>query len=156
MLFQTEEYFPETEIAVYVLYNPELLSAEELKQVFEILGVSGFGAKKSWGKGKFSFRVEEFDLNEGNSEFFISLSTGLPKSDEIKDFYAEFFTKFPKHGRELGRKEIFKNPIILSKPGAVYYPVEKKEVYGSFVNLSVEKEHLHSTFIIPFFPGEKK
>jgi CRISPR-associated protein Csm4 len=159
VLFQTEEYFPETEIAVYTLYNPEVISREELEETFRILGVSGFGAKKSWGKGKFSFRIESFDLKEGNSEFFISLSTGLPKPEEIKDFYAEFFTKFPKHGREFGRKEIFKNPIILSRPGAVYYQVEKQEVYGFFTNLSPvspEKEHIHSTFVIPFFPGAKK
>jgi len=154
MLFQSEEIFPEKDIAVYVLYRPEVISKEEIEETFKFIGVSGFGAKKSWGKGKFSFKTEEFDLKEGNSNFFVSLSTGLPKEDEIEKFYAEFFTKFPKHGREFGRKEVFKNPLILSRPGAVYYPLEKKEVYGSFVQLSVDSEHYHSTFIVPLFIGE--
>jgi CRISPR-associated protein Csm4 len=151
MLFQSTEFFAEREIAIYVFYNPEVTNKEEIFEVFQVLGTVGFGAKKSWGKGKFIVRIVDYDLPDGNSDFFISLSTGLPAKEEVKSFYAEFFTKYPKHGREIARPEIFKNPLILSKPGAVFYPEEKKELYGSLVSLSVEENHLHSTLVIPLF-----
>jgi len=156
MLFQSTEFFTEKKIAVYVFYNPEVIDREEISEVFRILGAIGFGAKKSWGKGKFKVvETTDYDLRDGNSDFFISLSTGLPTKEEVKSFYAEFFTKYPKHGREIARPEIFKNPLILSKPGAVFYPEEKKELYGSLVSLSVEENHLHSTLVIPLFVEKK-
>ena len=155
MLFQSTEFFTEREISIYVFYNPEIITKDEIYETFKILGATGFGAKKSWGKGKFTVRIADYDLPDGNSDFFISLSTGLPKKEEVKSFYAEFFTKYPKHGREIARPEIFKNPLVLSKPGAVFYPVEKKEIYGSLVPLSVEENHLHSTLVIPIFVEKK-
>ena len=155
MLFQSTEFFAEREISIYVFYNPEVITKDEIHEIFKILGAIGFGAKKSWGKGKFTVRIADYDLPNGNSDFFISLSTGLPKKEEVKSFYAEFFTKYPKHGREIARPEIFKNPLILSKPGAVFYPEEKKELYGSLVSLSVEENHFHSTLVIPLFVEKK-
>ena len=156
MLFQSTEFFTEREMAIYVFYNPEVIDREEISEVFRILGAIGFGAKKSWGKGKFKVvGTTDYDLPDGNSDFFISLSTGLPAKEEVKSFYAEFFTKYPKHGREIARPEIFKNPLILSKPGAVFYPEEKKELYGSLVSLSAEENHFHSTLVIPLFVEKK-
>ncbi len=154
-LFQERSYYTEYPISVYFLYDPERLERKEIEETFEFMGVSGFGAKKSVGKGKFSFKLEEWDLMEtaaGKGKLaFISLSTGYPKAEEIKDLYAEFFTKFPKHGREFGEAAIFKNPVVVAKQGSVFIPEEKKEFYGEFKKLSKNPEHLHSLHIIPYF-----
>ncbi len=154
-LFQERSYYTEYPIAVYLLYDPERLDRKEVEETFEFMGVSGFGAKKSVGKGKFSCKIKEWDLKEiitGKGKLaFVSLSTGYPKAEEIKDLYAEFFTKFPKHGREFGEAAIFKNPVVVAKQGSVFIPKEKKEFYGKFERLSKNPEHLHSLHIIPYF-----
>jgi len=154
-LFQERSYYTEYPIVVYLLYDPERIERKEIEETFEFMGVSGFGAKKSVGKGKFSCKFKEWDLKEtttGKGKLaFVSLSTGYPKAEEIKDLYAEFFTKFPKHGREFGEAAIFKNPVVVAKQGSVFVPKERKEFYGKFERLSKNPEHLHSLHIIPYF-----
>jgi len=154
-LFQERSYYTEYPISVYLLYDSSKLTCKEIKETFEFMGISGFGAKKGVGKGKFEFEFEKWDLEEttaGRGKLaFISLSTGHPRAEEVEDFYAEFFTKFPKHGREFGQAAVFKNPVVVAKQGSVFIPKEKKEFYGKFENLSKDPEHLHSLHIIPLF-----
>ena len=157
-LFQVEEFFPEVKFfKLYGLFDPEAVSGDEVKATLNFLGLNGFGAKKSSGMGK--FEVVEFkegwELPERGDKWFISLSTGLPEEGEIEGFYAEFFTKFPRHGREVARPEIFKEPLVLSRPGSTFRVREKKELYGSLVEISAPalKGHKHSRLIVPLFVG---
>ncbi len=154
-LFQERSYYTEYPISIYLLYDPERVERKEIEETFKFMGISGFGAKKSVGKGKFKCEFKEWDLKEtisGKGKLaFVSLSTGYPKDEEIKDLYAEFLTKFPKHGREFGEAAIFKNPVVVTKQGSVFVPKEKKEYYGTFEKLSKNPEHLHSLHIIPYF-----
>jgi CRISPR-associated protein Csm4 len=157
-LFQEEESFPKEEFFnLYGLFEPALISRSEVKAALEFLGLSGFGAKKSSGKGKFEIVefTEGWNLPERGDSWFISLSTGLPEKEEIEDFYADFFTKFPKHGREVARPEVFKEPLILSRPGSIFRAREKKEVYGSLVGISAPalKSYKHSRVVVPLFVG---
>ena len=155
-LFQVEELFPKAEFfTLYGLCEPELFG--EVKTTLEFLGLSGFGAKKSSGMGKFEvveFR-EGWELPERGERWFISLSTGLPEGEEIKELYADFFTKFPKHGREVARPEVFKEPIILARPGSTFKARAKKPLYGSLVEISAPalKGHKHSRVVVPLFVG---
>ena len=154
-LFQERSYYTKYPISVYLLYDPERVERKEIEETFKFMGISGFGAKKSVGKGKFKCEFKEWDLKEtisGKGKLaFVSLSTGYPKAEEIEDLYAEFFTKFPKHGREFGEAAIFKNPVVVARQGSVFIPKEKKEYYGTFETLSKNPEHLHSLHIIPYF-----
>ncbi len=157
-LFQVEELFPKVKFfTLYGLFEPELISADEVKATLEFLGLSGFGAKKSSGAGKFEIVEfkEEWELPERGENWFVSLSTGLPEGGEVEEFYADFFTKFPKHGREVARPEIFKEPLILSRSGSTFKAREKKEFYGSLVEISAPalKGHKHSRVVVPLFVG---
>ncbi|TCK06221.1 type III-A CRISPR-associated RAMP protein Csm4 [Phorcysia thermohydrogeniphila] len=161
-LYHLEETFTEKG-ELYVLYKEELLSKDDIKEIFQILGLVGVGAKKSAGKGKFSVEVSEgWDLPEVKEKnWFISLSTGLPRGDEVEEYYAEFFTKYPKHGREVAIPRVFKNPVILAKPGSVFKISEERkqnpeEPYGelkSGVSPLSDKGHRHSFLIVPLFVG---
>ncbi len=152
-LFQERSFYYCLPVSLYVLFDESRVSLDEIGEVFTFLGISGYGSKKSVGKGKFKCELEEWDIKDVNAQraAFVSLSTGLPKEEEISGFYAEFFTKFPKHGREFGHRAVFKNPVVLSKSGSVFIPEERKEFYGKFERLSLENEHVHSLYIIPFF-----
>jgi len=148
---------------LYVLYKVEFLSEDKIKEIFRVLGLIGIGAKKSAGKGKFSVEAcKEWDLPEiKEKNWFMSLSTGLPREDEVGEFYAEFFTKYPKHGREIAIPRVFKNPVILAKPGSVFKISEKRkrnpeEPYGelkSGVSPLSDKGHKHSFLVVPLFVG---
>jgi len=155
-LFQTEEVFLERGVELYVLYREDRgLSEEVIEMVFNVMGTLGIGAKKSVGKGKFSVKdiVEDNLLDLEGTRVFVCLSTGIPLEEEIEDYYAEFFTKFPKHGREFEDKAIFKSPVIFTRPGSVFFSKKKKPFYGKVLHLSVSKKHIHSGMIIPYFVG---
>ena len=152
-LFQDRSLYYCLPVSLYVLFDESRISLDEVGEVLTFLGISGYGSRKGVGNGKFKCDLEDWDIKDINAKrvAFISLSTGLPEKEEISGFYAEFFTKFPKHGREFGHRAIFKNPVVLSKSGSVFIPEEKKEFYGKFENLSLENEHVHSLHVIPFF-----
>jgi len=157
-LFQVEELFPKANLFnLYGLFDPELIKKEEVKATLELLGMGGFGAKKSSGAGKFEVveLKEGWELPERGDKWFVSLSTGLPEEEEVEKLYADFFTKFPKHGREVARPEIFKEPIVLSRPGSTFKAKEKKAFYGSLVGISAPplQGHKHSRLVVPLFVG---
>jgi CRISPR-associated protein Csm4 len=161
-LFHLRETFTEDgfRFKIYGLYRPGATSLKEVVETFTFMGLDGFGAKKSAGKGKFAVVEEEegwgpLESIERGGKWFISLSTGLPDKDEIEDGYGEFFTKFPKHGREVARAEVFKNPLILSRPGSLFKAKEKKPLYGSTVTISAPslRGHRHSRLVVPLFVG---
>jgi len=148
-----ENFLREGEI--YVVYNRELLTREDIEEVFKILGLTGIGAKKSSGKGKFKVKVFDWDVPEPKKkEWFISLSTGLPEAEEVREYYADFFTKFPRHGREVASPKIFKKPVILSTPGSVFRAKEPLQLYGKLKEgVSPFKGHKHSFLVVPLFVG---
>ncbi len=165
LLFENQEFFTgyidkvkgeRFRVEIYARFNPDKISFDQIGEVFEAIGVVGFGAKRTWGKGKFkvvSIKKEEFKEPE-NSKTFISLSTGLPKEEEIEDFYAEFFTKYPKHPNDINSKSVFKAPIVLTKAGSVFKASERKKVYGMSFNISKKPEFsnfIHSAKILPLF-----
>ncbi len=153
-LYHLRENFIE-EGEIYVVYNKELLTKEDVEEVFKILGLTGVGAKKSSGKGKFKVKVLDWDLPKANEKkWFISLSTGLPKAEEVEEYYADFFTKFPKHGREVASPKVFKKPVILSRPGSVFRAKESLELYGELKEgISSFTGHKHSFLVVPLFVG---
>ena len=152
-LYHLKENFVE-EGEIYAVYNEELLSEEDIVEVFNVLGLTGIGAKKSSGKGKFKVKLLDWDLPEEGKEWFISLSTGLPKACEVDEYYADFFTKFPKHGREVASPKIFKKPVILSRPGSVFRARKRLELYGELKEgVSYFTGHKHSFLVVPLFVG---
>ncbi|MEO2083580.1 MAG: RAMP superfamily CRISPR-associated protein [Desulfurobacteriaceae bacterium] len=164
MLFELPEYFIKHRdekgnepfrIDIFLKYDDERVSLDRIKEVFKAMGILGFGAKAGWGKGKFELSsVEEFDLKGSESSLtFVSLSTGLPKKEEIKDFYAEFFTKYPKHPNDIGDPAVFKAPVVLTRSGSVFKAVDRQEVYGVTFKLSKPDlgNFIHSAKILPFF-----
>ncbi|WP_297444472.1 type III-A CRISPR-associated RAMP protein Csm4 [Desulfurobacterium sp.] len=144
-----------SKIEIYCKFNSKRITLEEVEQTFHFMGLNGFGGEKTTGKGKFEIvSIDESDLPEtANPNGFISLSTGMVKEGEIEDYYARFFTKFPKHGPEVCPEgiNIFKNPVILTKEGSVFKCKERKEVYGRIYKISQNDSYIHCAKILPLF-----
>ncbi|OMH40391.1 type III-A CRISPR-associated RAMP protein Csm4 [Desulfurobacterium indicum] len=156
-LFDKEYLFfnKDSNIEIYCKFNPKRITSKEIEQTFHFMGLNGLGGEKTTGKGKFEIiSIKESDLPETtNPNSFISLSIGMAKEDEIEDYYARFFTKFPKHGPEVCPEgiNIFKNPVILTKEGSVFKYKAKKDIYGTIYKISQDESFIHCAKIFPLF-----
>ncbi len=164
-LYSTEETFFEEGLCfdVYLKYQSHLIKKEEIYEVLTNMGKAGYGKDASTGKGRFEIKECETSPEilrpRPDCKSFMSLSHGLPDSS-IKRGYFKTITKFPKHGGYLAiAANPFKNPIILTIPGSVFFVNEIKEVYGQLLSLSPNRgNHLHSGLMLPLFihlEGEK-
>ncbi|ADU96836.1 protein of unknown function DUF324 [Thermovibrio ammonificans HB-1] len=155
-LFNQNELFLNEKVRLIVAVHSSL--KEEIKEIVRLMGEIGIGQKKSLGYGSFKVVSVEYwknELSENAENWFISLSTGLPRKEEIEDGFADFGVKYPKHGPEIsayGYTVVFKKPVIFSRAGSVFKGKVKKPVYGSLLEgKSVIPEHKHPSFIVPLF-----
>jgi CRISPR-associated protein Csm4 len=131
---------------IYAKYDKSKINLEKIKNVFEFIGIRGYGKDKNVGKGK--FEVDRIDTNFNGKEYFdenIAKEKGrifyLNLSNMFKDsaleiYYGKKFTKFPKAGGNLAYYHPFKNPIILFQAGSTFRIKEGniknlKSFYGS-------------------------
>ncbi len=152
-LYSTTETFWGSEVDIYVKYREDLISKNVIVDVFESIGLFGFGRDKSTGKGRFKVIdvVDEPDvLKSKDAGTFVSLSSGIP-DDSCDVLYGKVFTKFGKHGGYLVFGNPFKNPAVLYKSGSVFKTKEKKEIYGKALGLSKYEGHYQNTYMIPLF-----
>jgi CRISPR-associated protein Csm4 len=167
-LFAVEEtfYSKDIKLNIFVKYS-DLITKDEIKEVFKLIAVNGFGKDKSTGKGKFHFSIiEEFEEKELlnppdniDKYWIMSLSNAfindINNNELIKYKFIQSYVKFPKMGGIAANSDVpFKNPIVLITPGSTFKPVIKKEYYGNAVkNVFASKynEYWHSGYIVPFF-----
>jgi CRISPR-associated protein Csm4 len=125
-----------SDITIYV----KAASQEWMNRVanlFRELSKSGFGRKKSIGKGQFSVaEVSEFDfppLKKANG--FVTLSNFCPSEGDPTEGLYKTFVKYGKLGEEFtfcGNP--FKRPLLMIKAGSVFRTDgEPKEFYGKIV-----------------------
>lgn len=157
-LFASRENFSNHPVDIYAVYNPNLLEQKQIKAVFDVMGICGYGKDASTGRGRFEAEIKTEDINnlkDVTPNAFISLSSCVP-SDESLLLYGKTFTKFGKHGGSLaGAGKHFKNPVILFKAGSTFKTDEIKPVYGKLLsNLTtkeVGKKHVHNACTVPLF-----
>lgn len=111
---------------------------EKVIDLFNELSKSGYGAKKSIGKGQFTLNsVEEFDRFEDlkDATGFVTLSNFCPKKEDPTGGLYKTFVKYGKLGEEFtfcGNP--FKRPLVMIKTGAVFRTQgTPKEFYGRIV-----------------------
>jgi len=134
---------------IYVKYNNNIISKEDIIKTFDFLSKFGLGKDRSIGKGKFKFEIyetfeeKEFFYPKENRLFFLNLSSMLyEKNDnDIILLYGKTFTKFPKMGGYYAFSLPFKNPIILYEKGSVFKVINKnKDFFGKATNEVFSKE----------------
>lgn len=116
-----------------MIFDPPILSIyikvaegweKKVLALFERLSASGYGKKKSSGKGRFAVKdFKEFSgfLEPKEPNGFISLSNFVPSSDDPTEGFYETFIKYGKLGEELAfSANPFKKPILFIKEGAVF------------------------------------
>jgi len=169
-LYNSEETYFEKDmfIAIYIKYNEEIISKDEILDLIKLIGGLGFGKDASTGKGKFVIDEKDSSIIENPEELslfdeanaFMTLSHGIPGSyngkPDCEINYGKILTKFPKHGGFLSNGDYFKNPFIVYKPGSTFLfndESDKREIYGTVLNNISRhgKSHIQGTYLIPFF-----
>lgn len=151
-LFELEEYALETKgainetISIYIKIREGW--QDKVFSLFKDLSLSGYGKKKSVGKGSFKIIGDLEDISGKFSALekangFISLSNFVPaKNDPTEGFY-KTFVKYGKLGGEFtfcGKP--FKKPLMMIKAGAVFMTDgPPKDFYGRMIEgISDEKK----------------
>jgi CRISPR-associated protein Csm4 len=121
--------------------------------LFKELSKSGYGRKKSIGKGQFYIKdvkeFEDFDRFEG-SDGFVTFSNFCPAENDPTDGLYKTFVKYGKLGEEFtfcGNP--FKKPLVMVKTGSVFKADgPPKEFYGRIVEdiSPVKPEVVHYGF----------
>ncbi|MDD5456747.1 MAG: hypothetical protein PHV30_06920 [Candidatus Margulisbacteria bacterium] len=135
----------------------------QLKQPLGNFLKHGYGKKKGVGKGQFEITLlplqEDLIPEVKDANAFMSLSTYVPDADDPIDGYWQTFTKYGKLG-EAGvanlpsndpsaERNLFKSPITMLTPGAVFKLNEKMKDYYGVADLNTdqrvrnEREYTH-------------
>lgn len=134
--YSLEEYFV-PHISIYLKVVSEEWK-DRVINLFNVLSKSGFGSKKSIGKGQFDVEdVKEFNFEKiENANGFVALSNFCPKREDPIEGMYKTFVKYGKLGEEFtfcGNP--FKRPLVMIKTGAVFKTDgNHKEFYGGMVN----------------------
>lgn len=162
-LYSLKEYFVKKAFILIKVVDENTL--KEVKELFEFLSNSGYGRKKSIGKGQFSVEqpVPFNELEEiPDANGFVSLSNFSPaEKDPVEGIY-KIFVKYGKLGEKFTFSgNPFKRPLLMIKTGSTFKTDgSPEEFYGRMIeNISdIKPQVLQYAFAFPIpvkFPEEK-
>jgi len=123
-------FAPQLRFELYIAHDRSRLTADEIHQLLEDVGQSGYGRDTSIGLGKFnvaSIEARPWPAQEG-ANACLTLAPCAPQGlafDPEKSWYQPF-VRFGRHGDlavHTGRP--FKNPVLMADTGALLTPVGK-------------------------------
>ncbi|MGQ9569282.1 MAG: type III-A CRISPR-associated RAMP protein Csm4 [Thermodesulfovibrionales bacterium] len=139
---EQQVFYPETELALFVGIDEEILKIEQIRKGLERIGASGFGKDASIGLGRFELgEDDEIDLSQMGSDLpnaCYTLSPCVPEKGIFSVMYFTPFTRFGKHGDVLAKSSNpFKNPVIMADEGAILRPKEKDVFNKPYIGRAV-------------------
>jgi CRISPR-associated protein Csm4 len=125
-------------ISVYVRCEENYLA--ELTGYLKQVGMTGYGKKKSIGKGVFEISDEPDeidDLNNEPGEPFVTLSPFIPEQDQInvKESFYKLRLKQGKLGEQFANsgRPFAKNPLVMFEPGSIFIPINGATQFGQLI-----------------------
>ena len=107
-------------VDVFVLLD-RLIKIETVKEMLDNIGLTGFGADASIGKGKFEVKYYQavlFPLAQ-NSAFSLSPAVPILANNKLTNAYYDVFTRFGRHGNLMAHsQQVFKKPVVMMDSGA--------------------------------------
>ena len=121
-LYAEDVVFFERDAKIDVYLATDLFTQAEVQELFEYIGMSGYGKNASTGKGKLgNIAVEETNLPEfPEADAFILLSDCVPDSQFPKNGWYDLITKQPKIGPALQESNPFKKRMIMLRQGSTF------------------------------------
>lgn len=120
---------------VYCLLDESSLKADELRQVLDNIGKTGYGRDASAGLGKFSlkgFAASDLFASRAGGNAAFTLAASCPQGlgyDAAKSYY-HTQTRFGRHGNlQATSGRPFKQPVLMAQTGAVFSGVPVGKPY---------------------------
>jgi CRISPR-associated protein Csm4 len=142
--FDVEQYvfYPETELALIVGVDEEVVNINQILEGLERIGKLGFGKDASTGLGRFELgEVNEIDLAKIGSKSpnaCYTLAPCVPEKDTFVEVYFTPFTRFGKHGDVLAKSSNpFKNPVIMADEGGIFIPRSRETFKKPYIGSAV-------------------
>jgi CRISPR-associated protein Csm4 len=136
---------------IYCLMDEDLISLEELMEIFTFLSGFGYGKDATVGKGRFTFdELKEINTGE-NSKTVMTLSPFSPLNLECEDIYYEPFVRFGKKGALRANQNPFKKPLLLADTAAVIRfaePLDRLFVGQAIKNHTTHEDIVHQGYAI--------
>ena len=135
-LYEVEEIWFKDKDNVFEIYVISYLDKKEIFKYFNYGFSIGFGKDASTGKGIINvIDVKEINFPQSGKRA-MALANFVPsEQDNIRDLYAEVFTKYGKLGGEFAiNSNPFKKPIVMFKTGATFSLEEKKFFVGTLLS----------------------
>ena len=127
-------FAPGLTLDLHIAFDSTRLSAMELREWFESIGVTGFGRDASIGLGKFA--VEESAAAgltaQANANAYLTLAPCAPQGCGFDAGASRYqpFTRFGRHGDQAVQSgQPFKTPVLLIAAGAVLKPARYVETH---------------------------
>lgn len=135
-------FYPETELALFVGIDEEILNIEQIRTGLERIGASGFGKDASIGLGRFELgedtEISLSDMGSNSPNACYTLSPCVPEKGIFSEMYFTPFTRFGRHGDVLAKSSNpFKNPIIMADEGAILKSKEKDVFNKPYIGMAV-------------------
>ncbi|MBF0177533.1 MAG: CRISPR-associated protein Csm7 [Magnetococcales bacterium] len=134
-----QTWFPPTaRLELWLLFDPKRLPREDLAKALFAVGQTGFGKDANVGLGK--FLVEDVGVaslpTQKESNAWLTLGFCAPQGGGFnpeRSFY-QVFTRFGRHGDVAALTgQVYKNPILLARAGAVLVPADPFDPGRRFV-----------------------
>ncbi len=150
--FSLEEITFTYQPVIYVMYDEEFFSEEEIENRLNHIGKNGFGKKGSIGKGHFRAEIDsEFKgFNKVDTKYYLTLSpTILNKQPHIQKAYYNTFNRF---GKSHSSATPFKKPLLMADSGAVVKMEEKRSYIGRGIENGISSQSLVQGYsiLVPF------
>ncbi len=107
---------------LYVMMEDDFI--KEMDSLLNDVGLMGFGADASVGKGQLKFKRDQEDVSAlldcPHANFWLNLSTFSSSNSEDLNGYYALKTKFGKVWSGFGENNPYKNPILTFEAGSVF------------------------------------
>lgn len=117
----SEQWFhPDLTWDIYIQFDEELLTREELIDCLKDIGLTGYGADASSGLGKFEI-ISDVTLETPKSKYCMTLASSVPNKNIVsKTSFWKTKTHFGRHGSMLAMGKPFKKPVLLATGSSVF------------------------------------
>lgn len=141
-------WYPETRLAVFAGIRDDI-AVTGIKEALKRIGITGYGADASTGKGRFEITgqsaVDLAGLGSGQPDALCVISSVVPEAETYSAVYFEPFVRFGKHGNILATSATpFKQPVLKAATGAVLIPLHDKWPQKPYIGKAVKGLSRHS------------
>ncbi|MBQ4084425.1 MAG: hypothetical protein IJC30_02055, partial [Alphaproteobacteria bacterium] len=141
--YTLKNIYYEQNSSVYIVYDEERITAEEITFLLKELGMFGIGRGATRGKGKFKIKNRtEVPFSQKKKVSVMTLAPCVPKKDEAiqEKSYYKLFTRFGKQFYFTDENTfVHKSPVLTADTSAVFClkePTDKPYIGSGFRNVA--------------------